>query len=135
MTSNIEWVGNVLKLTCSHAHTDGYRLRHLLPDDFDYPAVLLRNRHPPQLFAKGNLLALNNTLLGVFCSVKCCGDVILKTYDLARSLRSADVTIIGGFQSPMEKECLELLLRGTASVVVCPARGLGRMRVTDVYLA
>ena len=55
--------------------------------------------------------------------------MILNTYYLARVLRDADVTIIGGFQSPMEKECLDLLLRGSAPVVVCPARALGRMRV------
>jgi len=29
----------------------------------------------------------------------------------------------------MEKECLELLLRGTAPVVVCPARGIAQMRL------
>ncbi len=61
--------------------------------------------------------------------MRCPGDVLLKTYDLARMLRETNVTIVGGFQSPMEKECLNLLLRGAASVVVCPARGLGRMRI------
>lgn len=50
------------------------------------------------------------------------------TYDLAKTLRHADVTVIGGFQSPMEKECLDVLLRGTASVVVCPARGFNHVR-------
>lgn len=60
--------------------------------------------------------------------MRCPGDVILKTYDLARALRETDVTIVGGFQSPMEKEFLDLLLRGAASGVVCPARGLGNMR-------
>lgn len=74
-------------------------------------------------------MLLNNFLLAVFYSIRCPGDVILRTYDLARALRDADVTIIGGFQTPMEKECLTLLLRGTASVVICPARGLARMRV------
>ncbi len=78
---------------------------------------------------KGNLGALEKPLVGFFCSVRSPGDAILKTYDLARVLRNTDVTIVGGFQSPMEKECLDLLLRGTAPVVVCPARGLGRMRV------
>lgn len=67
--------------------------------------------------------------LAFFCSIRCPGDVIVKTYDLARALRKTDVTIIGGFQTPMEKECLTLLLRGTAPVVVCPARGLGQMRL------
>lgn len=77
----------------------------------------------------GDLCILDRTLIGFFCSVRCPGDTILKTYDLARMLRTTDVTVVGGFQSPMEKECLDLLLRGSASVVVCPARGLGRMRI------
>ena len=79
--------------------------------------------------AKGHLSILNKTLIGFFCSVRAPGDAILKTYDLARMLRDTNVAIVGGFQSPMEKECLDLLLRGSASVVVCPARGLGRMRI------
>ena len=83
--------------------------------------------HP--IAAKGPINILDKPLIGFFCSVRCPGDAILKTYDLARMLRETDVTIVGGFQSPMEKECLDLLLRGSASVVVCPARGLGRMRI------
>ena len=79
--------------------------------------------------AKGPINILDKLLIGFFCSVRCPGDVILKTYDLARMLRETDVAIVGGFQSPMEKECLDLLLRGSASVVICPARGLGRMRI------
>ena len=78
---------------------------------------------------KGTLGLLDTRLIGFFCSVRCPGDVILKTYDLARALREINVTIVGGFQSPMEKEFLDLLLRGSASVVVCPARGLGHMRI------
>ena len=72
---------------------------------------------------------LEGRLIGFFCSVRCPGDAILKTFDLARALRDADVTVVGGFQSPMEREFLDLLLRGSARVVVCPARGIGRMRV------
>ena len=77
----------------------------------------------------GDLSILDGPLLGFFCSVRCPGDAILRTYDLARALRSIDVTIIGGYQSSMEKEFLDLVLRGTARVVVCPARGLGNMRI------
>ena len=78
---------------------------------------------------KGDPGILDTRLIGFFCSVRCPGDVILKSYDLARALREINVTIVGGFQSPMEKEFLDLLLRGSASVVVCPARGLGNMRI------
>lgn len=98
----------------------------------DTPAVLRRCAEvgsAPAVALKGNAAILNGKLLGFFCSVRCPGDVILKTYDLARALRSREVTLIGGFQSPMEKEFLDLVLRGPSPVVVCPARGLGNMRI------
>jgi predicted Rossmann fold nucleotide-binding protein DprA/Smf involved in DNA uptake len=67
--------------------------------------------------------------LALFCSTKCPGNLILQTYDLACTLRDAGVTVISGFHSPMEKECLTLLLRGTQPVIVCPARSIERMRM------
>ena len=67
--------------------------------------------------------------MGLFCSIRCPGNVILRTYDLARALREAGVPVIGGFHSPMEKECLDLLLRGRQPVVICPARSIARMRI------
>ncbi len=98
----------------------------------DMPAVLRRRigaggEAPVALL--GNPGILEGRLIGFFCSVRCPGDAILKTFDLARALRDADVTVVGGFQSPMEREFLDLLLRGSARVVVCPARGIGRMRI------
>lgn len=98
----------------------------------DTPRVLRRCAEAKSILGvalKGDLGILNKMLIGFFCSVRCPGDVILKTYDLARGLREMDATIVGGFQSPMEKECLDLLLRGSVSVVICPARGLGGMRI------
>ena len=53
---------------------------------------------------QGDIGILDKRLVGFFCSVRCPGDVILKTYDLARALRETGVTIVGGFQSSMEKE-------------------------------
>ena len=72
---------------------------------------------------------LQEPLTALFCSNRCPGDLILKTYDLARAMRGAGVPVVGGFQTPMEKECLRLLLRGSQPVVVCPARGIDNMRV------
>ena len=99
----------------------------------DTPVALRRYSEAgdvPAITSKGNLSILDKTLIGFFCSVRCPGDIILKTYDLARTLRSADVTLIGGFQSPIEKDFMDLVLRGPSSVVVCPARGLGTMRIS-----
>ena len=81
-----------------------------------------------RVWAIGNLQILDKPLLGFFCSTKYPGEVILRTYDLARALREARVAMIGGFHTPMEKECLALLLRGTQPMVICPARSIGFLR-------
>ena len=83
----------------------------------------------PQIRAIGNFALLERPLLGFFCSVKCPGDLILRTYDLARALRDAGVPVISGFHSPIEKDCLDLLLRGGQPVVLCPARSIENIRL------
>jgi len=108
------------------------KIRRYESDASGIPAVLrhcLESGSVPAFTSKGNLDLLDRRLIGFFCSVRCPGDAILKTYDLARALRSVDVTLIGGFQSPIEKDFLDLVLRGPSSVMVCPARGLDTMRI------
>ncbi|MEM6597990.1 MAG: DNA-processing protein DprA [Cyanobacteria bacterium P01_C01_bin.69] len=105
----------------------------LQPSHPDYPQKLKQhwnNNTPPKISSIGNpkLLQQQKTL-AIFCSVKCPGDLILKTYDLARSLRDQGIATISGFHSPMEKECLTILLRGKQVVVHCPARSLEKMRL------
>ena len=83
----------------------------------------------PKVESKGNLRLLDEPLTALFCSNRCPGDLILKTYALARDLRDAGAPVIGGFQTPLERECLRLLLRGAQPVVVCPARSIDNMRI------
>ena len=95
--------------------------------DARYPAGLVQSLGadaPPKLTALGNLdlLALRKTAL--FCSAKCPGSVILPTYDQAAKWRDSGRCVIGGFHSPVEKECLHILLRGDAPVILCPARAM-----------
>ena len=87
------------------------------------------NSLPPDTAHIGNLRLLYEPMTALFCSNRCPGDLILKTYDLARAIRDAAVPVIGGFQTPMERECLRLLLRGAQPVVICPARGIQNMRI------
>ena len=68
-------------------------------------------------------------LLGLFCSQRCPGEIVLQACDMAIALRGAGVPVVGGFHSPVEKKCLELLLRGSGPVLVCPARGIEGMRI------
>jgi len=100
--------------------------------DLAYPAVLgqlLGRRAPRVICAIGDIGILRDRKVALFCSVKCPGDLILKTYDYARKLRDEGVTVISGFHSPMEKECLRILLRGRQSLIICPARSLHGMRI------
>lgn len=74
----------------------------------------------------GDPTLLQRPLVALFCSVKCPGKLILETYELAKRFRDEGVTVISGFHSPMEQECLRILLRATQPVVWCLARGLYR---------
>ena len=97
-----------------------------------YPTTLGNGTMAPpidSIWTIGNLAILESRLLGFFCSAKCPGEVILRTFDMARALRDAGVPVIGGFHSPMEKERLDLLLRGIQPIVICPARGIQHMRI------
>jgi len=94
----------------------------------------LGDQAPECIFALGDLGILRQKPLARFCSVKCPGDLILQTYDLARQLREAGIVVISGFHSPMEKECLSLLLRGKQPVIWCPAKRLPVNRLPREYM-
>ena len=88
---------------------------------------------PDTITAIGNLDILHHNSTAFFCSTKCPGDLIVKTYDIAQILRDADMTVISGFHSPMERECLTILLRGAQPVIICPARSINNMRINKEY--
>jgi predicted Rossmann fold nucleotide-binding protein DprA/Smf involved in DNA uptake len=88
---------------------------------------------PERITALGNLEILRRKSMALFCSVKCPGNLILQTYDLAQNLRQTGVATIGGFHSPMERECLTILLRGVQPIIICPARGIKGMRIKAEY--
>jgi hypothetical protein len=79
---------------------------------------------PSQLHLRGAPGLLGEPLTALFCSARCPGDAILRTYDQAAHWRDTGRAVISGFHSPMEKECLRILLRGRQPIVLCPARGL-----------
>ena len=84
---------------------------------------------PSKLLAIGNEALLSDHKVAFFCSSRCPGDAILGAYDSARKLRDDGVTVISGFHSPVEKECLRILLRGKQPIIICPARALEKFRL------
>lgn len=97
-----------------------------------YPAIVkkrLQKDAPKTLTIIGNenLLAAPKTAL--LCSTKCPGMEILKACDMMKKWRDSERCIISGFHSPMEKECLEILLRGTSPLIISPAREIAVMKI------
>jgi predicted Rossmann fold nucleotide-binding protein DprA/Smf involved in DNA uptake len=85
----------------------------------------------PELNFIGKLDLKSFRWTAFFCSVRCPGDIILKSYDLAQKWRAEERPVIGGFHSPVEKEVLKIMLRSTAPLCVVLARGLPRRIPTE----
>lgn len=113
-----------------------YTVKIISKDCSDYPKAFQKKDFLacyPRIWAIGNLDILDKKLLGFFCSVKCPGNIILKTYDLARALRDTGIAVISGFHSPIEKDCLDILIKGNQPIVICPARSIENMRIPKVW--
>jgi len=107
-------------------------IRRIEQGDRNYPPLLvdrLAGAVPQALYSLGDPGILQNRLLGLICSIQCPGSIVIKTFDVIRRLRDQLVVMIGGFHSPMERECLDLLLRGSQPVILCPARSLRNLRM------
>ena len=109
----------------------------------DYPIGLehyLKTGTPEAIWVRGNIDLLpgqnaisNGDLWALFCSSKCPGEIILKAHDLAQEFRNAGLPTIGGYHSPVEQECLRVLLRGSQPILLCPARSIENMRLKPAW--
>lgn len=81
------------------------------------------------IFKIGDDSILKNQISALICSVRCPGDLILKSYDMAQEFYKSGKVCASGFHSPIEKDCLNILLRGDQPVVICPGRGIHKMRI------
>jgi len=104
-----------------------------------YPAYALQRLAGPTL---GQVALWGNStlsterrgpLLALFCSTKAPASIMLQVHDLAQQWRTGGVPVISGFHSPVEQECLAVLLRGPGPVIVCPARSIVGMRLKREY--
>jgi predicted Rossmann fold nucleotide-binding protein DprA/Smf involved in DNA uptake len=106
--------------------------RRIARDAAAYPAMLrsrLGENAPADLTVLGDASLLRARRTALFCSARTPGDAILRTHDAARRMRDEGVTVISGFHSPIEKECLHILLRGKQPIIICPARAIDAMRI------
>jgi predicted Rossmann fold nucleotide-binding protein DprA/Smf involved in DNA uptake len=115
-----------------------FTLQTMAPDAAAYPTALKQgftHKPMPSLYAIGNLNLLHAPTIALFCSIQCPGDLILKTYELAQTLRERGIATISGFHSPIEKDCQKILLQGTQPIIHCLARSLHNIRFSTAEQA
>ena len=118
-------------------------IQHITQKDTNYPTGLrqyLKTETPETIWARGSVdllpgqnATLNGDLWALFCSSKCPGEIILKAHDFAQEFREAGIPTIGGYHSPVEQECLRVLLRGSQPILISPARSIENMRLKSAW--
>jgi predicted Rossmann fold nucleotide-binding protein DprA/Smf involved in DNA uptake len=83
--------------------------------------------------AIGDESLLGGRKLALVRSRKCPGDVILQTYDFARLVRSCGIAVVSGFHSPIEKDCLPIVLRGPCPVIIVQGHRLSVSRLPSEW--
>jgi predicted Rossmann fold nucleotide-binding protein DprA/Smf involved in DNA uptake len=105
---------------------------HIAPGGQSFPRILrarLGENAPAALTAIGPVAPLADRKTALFCAARTPGNAILRAHDAARRMRDEGVTVISGFHSPIEKECLQILLRGKQAIIICPARAIEAMHI------
>lgn len=100
--------------------------------DGRYPGKLkerLGNLAPRSLALLGSGQLLEQQLVGLVCSARCPGRIILQTYEMTKELARSQGAVVSGFQSPVERECLRIFLRESHPVILCLARSLHPLRL------
>lgn len=88
-------------------------------------SVPCQKQHP-QLHLLGKADLLTQPTLALLCSARAPASILLTVHDLAQRWRQEGPTVMSGFQSTVEKEALDVLVRGPRPLVLWLARGLYR---------
>jgi hypothetical protein len=97
-----------------------------------YPVRLIQrlgSDAPKRIMVAGATVSLSAPMTAFFCSKETPGATILKAFDQAAAWRDMGQCIISGFHSPLEQQCLEILLRGKQPIVMALARGISVLRL------
>ncbi len=111
--------------------TERTPVRGLTRSSSEYPRRLLSPKAlvSDDLCVVGDIRLLNEPAIGIVSSRRIPGRLVREAHDWAVAMRLSGRTVVGGFHSPMERECLNILLTGRTRIVVCPARGITSMRI------
>jgi len=78
----------------------------------------------PSFHTLGDNSILQHHKVAFFCSRKCPGTAIIRSFDWAVEQREKGVCVISGFHSGIEQDVLHYLLKGTQPIILALARGI-----------
>ena len=111
-------------------------IQRIQKSDSEYPPSLQRflaKNAPESAATLGNLQLLSHPKLAIFCSGACPAGIVSESGQIMRKIIDAGVTVIGGFHSDVEKQCLAMFVRGDQPVILSPARSLDKLRIRPEY--
>jgi hypothetical protein len=114
------------------ATSQSQTIRVLRQGETVFPQSLMRRlgtTAPATVSIIGSVAVLQDSMEAFLCSKDTPGATILKAFDQAAAWRDAGVCVISGFHSPLEQQCLDILLRGKQPIVWALARGMGTLRL------
>jgi predicted Rossmann fold nucleotide-binding protein DprA/Smf involved in DNA uptake len=103
----------------------------LTPAQPHYPQNLRLSEPQPTVTALGTIALLQRQKIGLIASAQCpetLGAALLKQlHDLC-----GEIAIVSGFHSPLEQECLTILLAKGQPTIRCVAHGLAKLSLSDL---
>ena len=108
----------------------------ITPSDPHWPRQLserLTTSAPAHLWIIGNLEILGKHKIGLFCSARCPEDAIVNAHTAARKFCQEEATMVSGFHSPTERQCLRIFLEGEQPIIICLAKSLAKIRLPSEW--
>ena len=111
--------------------TERIKVRGLTRSSTEYPRRLLSPKAlvSGDLCVAGDVGLLQEAAIGIVSSRRVPGRLVREAHDWAVAMKLSCRAVAGGFHSPMERECLNIVITGRTRMIVCPARGIARMRI------
>lgn len=111
-------------------------IKRIHKSDSVYPASLKRflpEDAPESAATLGNFQLLSYPKLAIFCSGACPAAIVSQAEQVMRKVMDAGITVISGFHSEFEKQCVKMLVRGDQPIIISPARSLDKLRIRPEY--
>ena len=82
---------------------------------------------------KGNENIMKTNKLAFFSSDNCPPEIYLELMDFAMKVIEKEITIISGFHTNVEREVLEILIKGKQPIIICPAREISDYIIPEKF--